>query len=86
MNALSIFERLSPLHNDPEAFEKEAAMVRKEILESFPEDKRKRLDAMMWARDTRLSRIKNPMSRMEAAYALLVEDLQLFQKALNEII
>lgn len=85
MDVMTIYNRLSPLHKDEEAFEKEAAMVRKEILESFPEDKRKRLEAMMWARDTRLSRIKNPMSRMEAAYALLVEDLQLFQKALSEV-
>ena len=85
MDVMAIYNRLAPLHKDEEAFEKEAAMVRKEILESFPEDKRKRLEAMMWARDTRLSRIKNPMSRMEAAYALLVEDLQMFQKTLNEV-
>lgn len=87
MDVMTIFERLAPLHEDHEAFQKEAALVREEILSLIPDpDQRQRLRAIMWRRDIELSKYKDVTARKNVAIGMLVEDFEMLRSALNDLV
>lgn len=85
LTVMEVYERLSPLHSDPEAFEREASRVRQEMLENVPEALRERYRAMLWRQDASLRKYKDPVARMNAAIVMFWEMVGKFQQTLEGI-
>jgi hypothetical protein len=83
MNCLDIFEKLSKLSEDPEAFEEARKGVVADIVQSLPEEKQRAAEQYFWVEHNTLSRIKDPTARMNVAVANFWKGVGEFQRILN---
>jgi hypothetical protein len=80
-----LIARLSDLYQkDPQQFAKEKTLLIQELIESFPEEHRKRAYGLQFRLDAELSRYKDPVSRMNRMVELFWEGIGRFQDVLND--
>lgn len=80
---IEVYERLLPLRDDPETFEKERRKIIKEELDKLAEPQKRKAEQLLWVAEAKLRKLKNPTVRAEQAYRDMLDSLRKLNEVLN---
>jgi hypothetical protein len=79
-----ILKMIGLYQEDPEAFEKMRAEIIHQVIESLPEEYRRRAYGMQFQLEMRLKRYRDPIDRMNAMISMFWEQFEEFNTVLND--